>query len=175
GETNNDDDCSQLFAEDGEPLLEWSLLILYVHKAGNLANLGIHSRSDDYRFCRTITHDGAFEDHILLVTGKQVFTRDDVSDFSHRSAFTGKRGLFGFKSVSAEKPGIGRYDVAGLKHNDVAGNKFRSIDLFGTAVPDNGRGLGRHLLEHTHGFFSVVLLSVADPGVDDNDGQDYHG
>src|SRR5690606_15811682 len=172
-ETDDDDGYCKLAAEYGQSLLEGSLLILHIHKSGNLTDFGFHAGGSDHRFRRAVAYDGAFEHHVLLIARQQVFTSDHVGDFNHGGAFTSEGCLFGFQGMRAEETRVGRHNVAGFQEDNISGYEFLGIDLHWVTVANGSGSLGCHFLKHSHGLFGVVFLPVADPRVDDNDGENY--
>ena len=63
------------------------------------------------------------------------------------------------------KPHIGRHPGAGSQENDIPRNQFLAVNFQFFAIPQHSGFGHHHLFEGADVFFRLVLLDVADQGI----------
>jgi hypothetical protein len=169
---NPQHDDTQPFAGAVELLLQRRRLFLGgFEQPRDAANLGSHSGRDNDCSTSPICGDRAREQHVAAVADSDIAI-DGLSFLRHRNALAGEGSLVGVKICIFDEAGVRRHSIAGLDHDDVAGNDLLGRDSLALAVANDrcfGRGKSH---QRANGALGARLLDETEQGVEYDDEQD---
>jgi len=93
----------------------------------------------------------------------------------HGNRLAGERRFVDFQPVSFRQAQVGRYAIARLDDDNVAGHKIGRIDLCGPAMSDRPGPAGEQLSDGGQRLFGALLLNESDNRVDDDHAGDDRG
>ena len=143
-----------------------------VEHAADAADLRRGPRGHDDAATGARRNQGAAEGHAVPVAERGV-RRRGVGRLFNRRGFAGEHGLLQAQAAGRQQPQICRHAVARFEQDDVAGHERFRIALATTAVPQDARLRGQHLLDGRQRPLRPPFLHEADDRVDQHHGKDH--
>ena len=91
-----------------------------------------------------------------------------------REAFAGEQRRVDVDRMRLEQLQIGRHEIAGPEHDEIADDELSSIDLVGDPVANDRRAPREQVTKPLRRMLGTVLLYEREHAVDDNDDEDRH-
>ena len=140
---------------------------------GNFSHFGVHTGSHNHAFAAAVGDHAGGETHIGAVAQGNVGSIQHIVMFFHRHRFAREGRFLNFKVYGLNKPHIGRNNVAGVQHHNIAGNHIGGND-FGYLAIAHHFGVGRtHFVERIQRRLRLQLLHHSNDGVNDENGKNH--
>ena len=172
-DTDADDSDRKYFAELVKTYLKRSLFLLCVlHKRSDLAYLGVHTDSGNYRNTSSVGDVGAGVDHIHAVAESKLGLVYLVSGFGNVQGLAGEGTLIDLKRGCFEETAVGCGNVSGFHKEDISDNDLRSRYLGLSTVSDDSCAGGAHSFQAVERFLCLDVLCRTEYGVHNEHDED---